>query len=83
MITQDHERLDFSTVPMSKGIQRPAFFVLAIGLFGIFFMGWFSYWTSGYGHMWQKNGASMNTLRMCLNQDEKTCPKGTTPQHTY
>jgi len=83
MVTPEHERLDFTHVPQSQGIKAPAYVVLALGLFGIFFMGWLSYWSSGYGHMWQKDGASRNTMRMCLNQDEKTCPKGTAPQHSY
>lgn len=74
MITDQHDRLDFSAVPVSKGIQKPAYIVLAIGLFGIFFMGWLSYYSSGYGHMWPAN----HTLRMCLKSDTQ-CPSGSQP----
>lgn len=77
MITHEHERLDFTTIPQSKGIRTPAFIVLAVGLFGIFFMGWLSYWSSGYGHMWP----AQKTMRMCLNGDA-SCKPGTQPQKT-
>jgi hypothetical protein len=80
MISQQKEWLDFSTVPVSKGIQKPAYFVLAIGIVGIFFMGWLSYAYSGYGHMWAKDGTSRGTLRMCLEEDTSKCPPGTYPQ---
>jgi hypothetical protein len=62
MIASEHERLDFSKVPQSKGIGTSAFIVLLIGLLGIFIMGFLSCILSGYGHMWP----SQKTMRMDL-----------------
>jgi hypothetical protein len=62
MITQDHERLDFSHVPQSQGIQMPGYIVLVVGLIGIFFVGGLSIKLAGYGHMWP----SSHSMRMPL-----------------
>jgi hypothetical protein len=68
MITDQHERLDFSTVPQSKGITKPAYVVLVIGLIGIFAVGGMSVMLSGYGHMWP----STHTMRMPLGDMPKS-----------
>jgi hypothetical protein len=52
MITQDHERLDFTRIPHSKGIGLPALIVLVTGLVGIFTMGGLSIYYAGYNHVW-------------------------------
>ena len=52
MIASDHDRLDFTKIPESKGIGPPALVVLVIGLIGIFAMGYLSVIMSSYGHMW-------------------------------
>lgn len=67
MISHDHERLDFTTIPSSKGIKAPAFIVLAIGLFGIFFMGGYSIYAAGYNHMWP----AAHSMRMDLGKMPK------------
>lgn len=64
MITHDHERLDFSHVPQSKGIERPAVIVLIVGLIGIFFMGGFSIYEAGYNHKWP----AAQSMRMDLGK---------------
>jgi hypothetical protein len=64
MITQDHERLDFSKVPQSQGITSPGYIVLVIGLIGIFFVGGLSIKLAGYGHRWP----SPTSMRMPLGQ---------------
>ena len=62
MIATDHDRLDFSKIPKSKGIGKDALIVLVIGLVGIFAMGFLSVIFSGYGHMWP----AQKTMRMDL-----------------
>ena len=52
MITQEHERLDFSKVPQSRGITNLALIIMITGVIGIFIMGYLSVIMSGYGHMW-------------------------------
>lgn len=64
MIVNDSEYLDFSKVPQSRGIGKEAFWVLAIGLLGIFAMGFLSVIFAGYGHLWP----AQKTLRMDLGQ---------------
>jgi hypothetical protein len=64
MITQDHERLDFSKVPQSQGIQKPGFIVLVIGMIGIFFVGGLSIALASYGHRWP----SPTSMRMPLGK---------------
>ena len=58
----EHERLDFSTVPQSKGIGKTALVIVFTGLLGIFIMGFLSVIMSGYGHMWP----APKTMRMDL-----------------
>lgn len=62
MIVHDSEYLDFTHVPESKGIRKPTYYVLAIGLFGIFMMGFLSIFFAGFGHIWP----SQKTMRMDL-----------------
>ncbi len=62
MISHESERLDFTTIPESKGIRKPAFIVLAIGLIGIFCVGGLSIKFAGYGHCWP----STTSMRMSL-----------------
>ena len=62
MIVHDKEYLDFSKVPVSRGIGKEAFVALALGLVGIFAMGFLSCFLSGFGHLWP----SQKTLRMDL-----------------
>jgi len=64
MISHEHERLDFTRIPESKGIKTPAFIVLAIGLFGIFFMGGYSIKAAGYNHKWP----AAQSMRMDLGK---------------
>lgn len=52
MIVQDSEYLDFSRVPESKGIGKSTYVVLAVGLVGIFLMGYLSVIFAGFGHLW-------------------------------
>jgi len=67
MITHDHERLDFTKIPESKGIPKAAIWVLFIGMFGIFFMGGYSAQSAGYNHKWP----AAQSMRMDLG----TMPK--------
>lgn len=67
MITQDHERLDFTKIPESKGIKTPAYIVLVVGLFGIFMMGGLSIGMASFGHMWP----SSHSMRMDLGKMTK------------
>lgn len=62
MIVHDKEYLDFSKVPVSRGIGKEAFVALALGLVGIFAMGFLSCFLSGFGHLWP----SEKTLRADL-----------------
>ncbi len=62
MIVHDSEYVDFSKIPQSRGIGKEMFWVLAIGLLGIFAMGFLSAIFSGYGHLWP----AQKTLRMDL-----------------
>lgn len=52
MIVKDSEYLDFKTVPQSKGIPSGIFILALVGLVGIFIVGGFSAFMSGYGHTW-------------------------------
>lgn len=67
MIASEHERLDFSSVPQSKGIGKTALVIVIVGLLGIFAMGFLSVIMSGYGHMWP----SQKTMRMDLGDMPK------------
>ncbi|MBV8639578.1 MAG: hypothetical protein JO322_15980 [Candidatus Eremiobacteraeota bacterium] len=62
MIVPDSEYVDFSKVPQSRGIGKEAFVALAVGLIGIFAMGFLSCFLSGYGHLWP----AQKTLRTDL-----------------
>jgi hypothetical protein len=62
MIVNESEYLDFSKVPQSRGIGKEAFVVLAIGLLGIFAMGFLSCIFAGFGHLWP----AQKTLRLDL-----------------
>ncbi len=62
MIVHDSEYIDFNTVPKSRGIGREALVALALGLVGIFAMGFLSCFLSGFGHLWP----SQKTLRADL-----------------
>ena len=64
MIVHDSEYVDFSKVPVSRGIGKEAFVALALGLFGIFAMGFLSCILSGFGHLWP----AQKTLRVDLGQ---------------
>ena len=75
MIVGDGEYIDFSKVPESKGIGTPAFIVLAVGLIGIFVMGYLSVIMSGFGHMWP----APKTMRMDLGNMPTQSSTSTTP----
>lgn len=62
MIVHESEYLDFSKVPQSRGIGKEAFVALALGLVGIFAMGFLSCILSGFGHLWP----AQKTLRADL-----------------
>jgi hypothetical protein len=64
MIVSDSEYIDFSTVPKSRGIGKEAFVALAVGLIGIFVMGYLSVIFASYGHLWP----SQKTIRMDLGK---------------
>ncbi len=74
MIVQDSEYLDFSRVPESKGVGKNIYFVLAIGLIGIFAMGFLSVIFAGFGHVWPSEKTqridlgSMPTISSSNNQ---------------
>ena len=67
MISHESERLDFTAVPESKGIKRPSFIILAIGLLGIFMMGGLSIFWAGYNHKWP----AATSMRMDLGSMPK------------
>lgn len=61
---QQRERVDFSTVPQSKGLDTGTKVILVVGLLMIFTIGGFSAFLSGYGHVWPSN----HTLRYPLGK---------------
>jgi hypothetical protein len=52
VIVQEDERLDFSKVPQSRGIPPMLYRLIAIGIVGIFAVGFSVVWNAGYGHHW-------------------------------
>jgi len=52
MIVHDHEYIDFSVVPQSKGMSKAGLIFIVVGIIGIFIMGGLSVCLSGYGHVW-------------------------------
>jgi hypothetical protein len=64
MISHESERLDFTKVPQSQGVVPSAYWVLVIGLLGIFFMGAFSIYEAGYNHKWP----AAQSMRMDLGK---------------
>lgn len=72
MILHESERLDFSRVPSSKGIPKRVYFVLVVGMLGIFMMGYLSVILSGYGHMWPWE-RTVRTSASCTSSNSQTC----------
>jgi hypothetical protein len=62
MIVDNKEYLDFNKVPQSKGIPSYLPAIAITGVIGIFLIGGFSAFLSGYGHLWP----SAKTLRIDL-----------------
>ena len=52
MIVHDHEYIDFSTVPQSKGVSRQTIVLTIIGLVMIFIMGGLVIGFASWGHVW-------------------------------
>jgi hypothetical protein len=67
MIVDDKEYLDFSKVPQSKGIPPFLPIIALVGVVGIFLIGGFSAFLSGYGHVWP----SMKAVRVDLGEMPK------------
>lgn len=78
MILGESERLDFTRVPSSRGIPKRVYFVLAVGMLGIFIMGYLSVILSGYGHMWPWERA-VRTSASCTSANAQTCASVGTP----
>lgn len=55
MIVHEEERLDFSKIPQSKGIPPMLYRLIAIGILGIFIVGFSVIWNAAYGHHWPAN----------------------------
>jgi hypothetical protein len=62
MIIEDHEYLDFSRVPESRGIPPVIRTGMVIGIICIFIIGGLVAFLSGHGHLWP----SLTTTRMPL-----------------
>lgn len=62
MIVDEHEYLDFSKVPESRGVPPFLYRVVAIGILVIFAIGASVVLMSGYGHHWPAE----TTLRVPL-----------------
>jgi hypothetical protein len=54
-IVEHQNTIDFSVVPQSKGLNTFTKCILVIGVLGIFVIGGFSAFLSGYGHRWPAN----------------------------
>ena len=52
MIESEEERLDFSKVPQSAGIPPMMYRIVAVGIIGIFAVGFAVLWNAPYGHHW-------------------------------
>jgi hypothetical protein len=63
---QDH--IDFSTVPVSKGMSNSTLAIVITGVIMIFIMGGLSVFWAGYGHRWP----SAHTERMDLGSMPST-----------
>ena len=50
MIVDEHDYLDFTKVPESKGIPTSVRLIASIGVLGVFIMGGLSIGMSGFGH---------------------------------
>ena len=64
MIVPDHEYIDFSVVPKSKGVSNTTIVITLLGILGIFIMGGLSVHFAGYGHVWPAE----KSLRIDLGQ---------------
>jgi hypothetical protein len=74
MILHESERLDFSRVPESTGIPKRVYWILVVGLIGIFMMGYLSATMAGFGHMWPAN-ATMRSAPTCSSDNSQKCMK--------
>ena len=72
MILHESERLDFSKVPQSQGVPKRVYWILVVGVLGIFMMGYLSVILSGYGHMWPYTN-TMRTGADCDSNNSQTC----------
>jgi hypothetical protein len=61
---EHQQAIDFSVVPQSKGLNTFTKFILVVGVLGIFVIGGFSAFLSGYGHVWP----STHSLRVDLGK---------------
>ena len=52
MIVQEHEYLDFSHVPQSKGISPRTLAIVVAGVIGIFIVGFLTVIMASFGHRW-------------------------------
>jgi len=62
VIIHDSEYLDFSKVPESRGIPKMLYYVVTVGIIGIFAVGAGVVFNAGYGHHWP----SLTTTRAPL-----------------
>jgi hypothetical protein len=63
-IVEHQNAIDFSVVPQSKGLNTFTKAILVTGVLGIFAIGGFSAFLSGYGHVWP----SSHSLRIDLGK---------------
>lgn len=61
-IVEHQNTVDFSHVPQSKGLNTFTKIILVTGVLGIFAIGGFSAFLSGYGHRWPANTALREPL---------------------
>ena len=55
MIVHDSEYLDFSKVPESRGVPKMLYYIVSVGVVGIFCIGAAVVFNAGYGHHWPYN----------------------------